>query len=141
MQPVLELVCRIKHRSQTKIRKIFDDYVHAWGDWIAVAVLYPCSQHNHARGRVDTLLSSQGRKNCKSSFREWVTRIIGRLILGRAAITGLRTQSIGARSVLATLNWQMVRTVGSIVREWRQSYNLVRIDARWQILVATLRLE
>jgi hypothetical protein len=37
----------------------------------------------------------------------------------------LEVQAIG-RSVLATLEWQNTRPDGSIVRKWRQSYNLIR---------------
>jgi hypothetical protein len=61
--------------------------------------------------------------------------------LGPGRYHGLTIQPIGAQSVLATLNWQMMRLDGSMVREWRQSYNLVRVDGRWQIFVATFHLE
>jgi ketosteroid isomerase-like protein len=47
---------------------------------------------------------------------------------------------IGGRSALATLNWQMRRADGSLIREWRQSYNLVRIAGGWQILVSTFHV-
>ena len=61
--------------------------------------------------------------------------------LGPGRYHSLTTQPIGARSLLATLTWQMVQKDGSVVREWRQSYNLVNTDGRWQILAAMLHLE
>jgi hypothetical protein len=122
-----------------KIRKIFDDYVHAWGDWIAVAVLYYAPSIT-MRGD-GSIRCFQSREELQEFFQGVGDAYNREADLGPGRYYGLRTQPIGARSVLAALNWQMVRTVGSIVREWRQSYNLVRIDARWQILVATLHLE
>ena len=35
----------------------------------------------------------------------------------------LDVKPIGSKSVLATLEWQMLRDDGSIIRTWRQSYN------------------
>ena len=47
---------------------------------------------------------------------------------------------IGGRSVLASMDWVMLRSDGSIIRKWRQSYNLVRVGTGWQILVSTFHL-
>jgi hypothetical protein len=52
----------------------------------------------------------------------------------------LVVQSIGARSALATVEWQLMRLDGTVVREWRQSYNLIRPDDRWQIFVSTIHV-
>ena len=52
----------------------------------------------------------------------------------------LQVTPIGGRSALATLDWQMRRADGSLIREWRQSYNLVRIAGGWQILVSTFHV-
>ena len=52
----------------------------------------------------------------------------------------LQVGPIGGRSALATLDWKMLRSDGSLIREWRQSYNLVRVGSGWQILVSTFHL-
>jgi ketosteroid isomerase-like protein len=53
---------------------------------------------------------------------------------------GLQVSPIGGRSALATLDWKMSRGDGSLIREWRQSYNLVRVVSGWEILVSTFHL-
>jgi hypothetical protein len=52
----------------------------------------------------------------------------------------LQAVPIGGRSALATMDWELRRGDGSIIREWRQSYNLVRVDSVWQILVSTFHV-
>jgi hypothetical protein len=52
----------------------------------------------------------------------------------------LDVKPIGSKSVLATMDWQMLREDGSTIRAWRQSYNLIRPDGRWQILVSTIHV-
>ena len=52
----------------------------------------------------------------------------------------LDVKCLGVKSVLATLEWQMLGADGSIVRRWRQSYNLIRSDDQWQILVSTIHI-
>lgn len=44
---------------------------------------------------------------------------------------------IGERSALVTVTWKNVRADGSVARQWRQSYNLVRFTEGWRILAAT----
>jgi hypothetical protein len=52
----------------------------------------------------------------------------------------LQVVPIGERSALATMDWEMQRGDGSLIRKWRQSYNVVRVDNGWQILVSTFHL-
>jgi len=47
---------------------------------------------------------------------------------------------IGERSALGTLVWKMLGRDGGLIREWRQSRNLVRVATGWQILVSTFHL-
>jgi hypothetical protein len=44
---------------------------------------------------------------------------------------------MGGRSVLGTVTWELLRDDGSVVKAWRQSYNLVRVETSWQILAST----
>ena len=52
----------------------------------------------------------------------------------------LQVSPSGGRSVLATLEWKMLRGDGSLIRKRRQSYNLVHVAAGWRILVSTFHL-
>ena len=51
-----------------------------------------------------------------------------------------RFSPIGERSALATVTWKNLRPDGSLARQWRQSYNVVRFAERWRILAATIHL-
>jgi hypothetical protein len=57
-----------------------------------------------------------------------------------ATINDLVAEPIGGRSALATLTWKNLRADGSIARQWRQSYNVVRFAEGWRILAATFHL-
>ena len=52
----------------------------------------------------------------------------------------LHVVPIGGRSVLATLTWEQLREDKSILRKWRHSYNLVRVQGGWKILASTFHL-
>jgi len=54
--------------------------------------------------------------------------------------SNLRVIPLGGRSALATMDWEMLRSDGSAIRGWQQSYNLVRGQAGWQILVSTFHV-
>lgn len=43
---------------------------------------------------------------------------------------------IGSQGVLATVDWFMYREDRSLIRPWRQSYNLARADTGWRILLS-----
>jgi hypothetical protein len=57
------------------------------------------------------------------------------------SFNNLQVVPIGGRSALATLDWELRRGDGSVIREWRQSYNVVRVGSEWQILVSTFHVE
>ncbi len=50
----------------------------------------------------------------------------------------LETHKLGAASALVTINWAIKREVGSVVRSWWQTYNLLRQGDSWAILFATM---
>lgn len=52
----------------------------------------------------------------------------------------LQVVPIGGRSALVTVDWELLRDDGSVIRGWRQSYNLVRMKDGWRILVSTFHL-
>jgi hypothetical protein len=58
----------------------------------------------------------------------------------RGTMHDLAVVPIGERSALATVTWKNLRPDGSVARQWRQSYNLVRFTEGWRILAATFHL-
>jgi hypothetical protein len=49
--------------------------------------------------------------------------------------------SLGARSVFASMAWEARKSDGSIGKAWGQSYNLVRFDGRWKIVLSTFHVD
>jgi hypothetical protein len=39
------------------------------------------------------------------------------------------------------MDWELRRGDGSLIREWRQSYNVVRVGKGWQILLSTFHVK
>jgi hypothetical protein len=60
--------------------------------------------------------------------------------LRRSETKNLEVVPIGGRSLLATMDWVFYRGDGTLLKQWRQSYNLVRVDGRWQILLSTFHV-
>jgi hypothetical protein len=54
-------------------------------------------------------------------------------------VRGCDVLSLGARSALAIVNWEFRRADDSIERAWRHSYNVVKTDAGWKIVVSTFQ--
>ena len=57
-----------------------------------------------------------------------------------ARFSDLTLQTIGSKSVLATLEWHQIRPDGSTLRSWYQSYNLIYANGRWQIFTSTFHI-
>jgi hypothetical protein len=57
-----------------------------------------------------------------------------------ARFSNLEVVSMGGRSALVSADWELLRADESVIRKWRQSYNLVRVGSGWQILVSTFHL-
>ena len=52
----------------------------------------------------------------------------------------LEVVPLGARSMIATMDWEMRREDGSAMRRWRQSYNFVLAGGGLRILASTFHL-
>jgi hypothetical protein len=90
-----------------------------------------------ARGRLNPLVPIARRD------REILPRCCRHVLeegLRRSEIKNLKVVPIGGRSLLATMDWVFYRGDGTLLKQWRQSYNLVRIDGRWQILLSTFHV-
>ena len=46
---------------------------------------------------------------------------------------------LGTRSALVSVSWELCRNDGSVERAWRHSYNALRTDTGWKILVSTFQ--
>jgi hypothetical protein len=55
--------------------------------------------------------------------------------------TDLEVVGIGRRCALGTVTWELVREDQTIVKQWRQSYNLVRIERDWLVYASTAHLQ
>ena len=61
--------------------------------------------------------------------------------LGSSSFRDLEVVPIGVQAVLATLTWDLLSRDHSPLRQFRRSYNLVRLGTEWLILVATAHRE
>lgn len=43
---------------------------------------------------------------------------------------------IGSNSLLVTLTWELLDAERKIIREWRQSYNLLKVSSDWKVLAS-----
>jgi hypothetical protein len=55
----------------------------------------------------------------------------------RFAVSNFDVMPVGKRSLLATLDWDMLRDDGSVIRKWRQSYQLIQVQEEWLVLTST----
>ena len=87
-----------------------------------------------------------GSINCFQSREEitWFFQRVADIYQGEGAISGtmhdLEVVPIGGRSALATVTWKNRRPDGSVAKQFRMSYNVVRFDEGWRILAATVHL-
>ncbi|NRA15268.1 MAG: hypothetical protein HRU04_07180 [Oceanospirillaceae bacterium] len=44
---------------------------------------------------------------------------------------------IGKKSMLVTLTWEMLNENHGLIREWRQSYNLLMVGNQWKVITST----
>ena len=58
----------------------------------------------------------------------------------RSEFKNLEVVPIGGRALLATGQWMFTREDGTLFKQWRQSYNLVRVDGTWRILLSTFHV-
>ena len=60
--------------------------------------------------------------------------------LRRSEFKNLEVVPVGGRALLATGQWMFYREDGTPLKQWRQSYNLVRVDGTWRILLSTFHI-
>ncbi len=129
-----------EHQLSDQVSKFFEDYNRTFEgrDGAAIAMFYHVPSIT-MRGDGSTRCF-QSREELASFFQP-VAEGYHREGNQGGGFRNLVVQPIGGRSVLATMDWHMMRADGSPLRHWRQSYNLLRVDGRWQIFVATFHVQ
>jgi len=121
-------------------RAFLGEYVRAFDsiDGARIAALYhePCITMR-GDGSIHCLLSRED----LARFFQGVADTYHRDGYRSSRFSNLEVTAIGARSILLTVDWELLRQDGSPLRQWRQSYNLVRVDSGWQILVSTFHVK
>jgi hypothetical protein len=123
----------------SEISKFFSDYTRLFDarDGATIAMYYHAPSISM---RADASVHIfQTRRELQLFFQEVAEKYYAEGQRGSRYIN-LDVKPIGSKSVLATMDWQMLRGDGSTIRTWRQSYNLIRPDGRWQILVSTIHV-
>jgi hypothetical protein len=123
-----------------EVAGFFDDFVEAFGSFsgarIATRYLVP-GVAVRGDGSIQYL---QSREEVERFFQAAVDAY------HRDGCRGIRFKDLdvvpmGGRSVLGTVTWELLHEEGSVLRQWRQSYNLVRVEAGWQILASTYHVD
>ena len=47
---------------------------------------------------------------------------------------------MGQKSMLVSLTWEMLNESRILIREWRQSYNLIKVDNHWKVITSTFHI-
>jgi ketosteroid isomerase-like protein len=123
-----------------EVRGFFEQYTEAFDsiDGNRIAALY-CMPTVTMRGD-GSIHCLQSREEL-ARFFQGVADTYHRDGYRSGSFKNLQVTPIGARSALATLDWELRRMDGSIIRQWRQSYNVVRVAGGWRILVSTFHVE
>jgi ketosteroid isomerase-like protein len=114
----------------------FNQYAHSFDskDWRGFIAHY----HEPAlsiRGDGSYMLLNS-RDNAKEFFQSVSTKWASE---GYAQFTTRERQvhQLGNLCALVTFIWEMRRHDGSFIREWRQSYEVVRRGVNWQVVMST----
>ena len=119
-----------------EVRGFFEIYATTFAsiDGAAIAKLYhtPC-----VTARADgSVLCLQSREELQTFFQKVADGYYREGFRG-GPFANLDVVAIGTRSALATLDWEMLRADKTVIRRWRQSYNLLRAGTEWRILAST----
>jgi hypothetical protein len=113
----------------------FDEFVEAFstfdGNEIARRYLSPYSAL-HADGSIDCLTSH-------ADIAKYFQRIVDsyyREECRSCRYKDLQVVSIGGRSALVTVAWELLRDDDSVLKGWRESYNLVRVGDELRVFAS-----
>src|SRR6266851_5752045 len=123
-----------------EINEFFNDFVRAFCTFDGTRIAeryYAPGIALRANGSIDVM---QTRQDIEKIFQAAVDGY------HRDGCRGIRFKDLdvvpmGERAVLGTVTWELLREDGSVLRRWRQSYNLVRVEAGWKIFASTHHVE
>jgi hypothetical protein len=121
---------------QAEVSRFFDDFVEAFGTFSGARIATRYYVPGIALRGDGSIRSLQSRAEVERFFQAAVDSY------QRDGCRGIQWRDLdvvpmGDRGVLATVTWDLLREDRTVLRHWRQSYNLVRVDAGWQIFAST----
>ena len=123
----------------TEVRTFFEQYSDAFAsfDGKAIAALYYMPTVTmRGDGSIHCLQSRED----LASFFQGVVDTYRKDGYSGGSFKNFEVLAIGGLSALATMDWEMLRHDGSLIRRWRQSYNVVSTAGGWKILVSTFHV-
>ncbi len=76
----------------------------------------------------------------RAAVRDHLTEVMGaysRSGAARADVDDLVVEPLGASSANATVHWHVRATDGSLLKDFRTTYHLLRVDGGWRVLAYT----
>ena len=135
----VEVELQIKRRAGDEVVRFFDRFVEAFrlfsGARVASLYLVP-GVALRGDGSIEAV---QSRADIERFFQAALDGYY-RGGCRAARFRDLEVVPMGGRSVLGTVTWELLGEDGSLVKVWRQSYNLVLLEEGWQVLASTYHL-
>jgi hypothetical protein len=126
-------------QTLAEIKSFFDEYINAF-DIVDGAAIAKCYNAPSITMRGDASVHVfQNSQELEAFFHSLAQKYYDDGAK-TSRYSDLTLQPIGSKSVLATMDWRQLRSDESVVRSWRQSYNLICPNGRWQILVSTFHI-
>lgn len=122
-----------------EVRAFFDQYNEAFASFDGkriAALYYMPTVTMRGDGSIHCLQSSED----LASFFQGVVDTYRKDGYSDGNFKNFEALAIGGLSALATMDWELLRQDGSVIKSWRQSYNVVRTPEGWRILVSTFHV-
>ena len=123
-----------------QVRRFLETYANTFDSiyidgGAAIAQLYhaPCVT---VRGD-GSVYCLQSREEVQAFFQKVADGYYREGYRGGGPFTNLDVVAIGTRSALATMDWELLREDKTVIRRWRQSYNILRVGTEWRVLAST----
>ncbi len=122
-----------------EIAGFFDDFVEAFGSFNGARIATRYCVPGIALRADGSIQALQSRAEIERFFQAAVDSY------HRDGCRAIRFKDLdvvpmGGRSVLGTVTWELLREDRTVLRHWRQSYNLVQVETGWQILASTYHI-
>ena len=127
------------HEWEDAVKKFLADYIDAFlsSDGALIASMYNVPS---VTVRADGSIYAFDTQDELQSFFQGLADTYSKAGSRGWRYQGLHVEALGAKSAIATLDWEMQREDGSSIRRWRQTYNFVLGDGRARILASTIHL-